>query len=155
MKTQNQIKRTLSKATSLKYLINLLKSKTISHRTELAKLACKHFGFYDTRNELQLSGCLKALRTLESAGHFALPVPQGTPSKKSPRRLENPVPLPVDVPLTVGELQELKLVQVQTSGEMRTWNELMIEEHPLGAGPLVGRQLRYLISSQHGWLGGT
>ena len=27
-------------------------------------------------------------------------------------------------------------------------------EHPLGAGPLVGRQLRYLIHSSYGWLGG-
>jgi hypothetical protein len=27
-------------------------------------------------------------------------------------------------------------------------------EHPQGAGPLVGRQLRYLIGSEHGWLGG-
>ncbi len=30
----------------------------------------------------------------------------------------------------------------------------MINEHPQGAGPLVGRQLRYLIGSHHGWLGG-
>jgi Druantia protein DruA/Transposase DNA-binding len=37
---------------------------------------------------------------------------------------------------------------------MRIWNELMIQDHPRGAGPLVGRQLRYLIQSEHGWLGG-
>ena len=30
----------------------------------------------------------------------------------------------------------------------------MLREHPLGDGPLVGRQLRYLIGSRHGWLGG-
>lgn len=30
----------------------------------------------------------------------------------------------------------------------------MINEHPQGAGPLVGRQVRYLIDSQHGLLGG-
>ena len=30
----------------------------------------------------------------------------------------------------------------------------MMVEHPLGAGPLVGRQLRYLIHSSYGWLGG-
>jgi hypothetical protein len=36
---------------------------------------------------------------------------------------------------------------------MRIWNELPIREHPRGAGPLVGRQLRYLIGSEHGWLG--
>lgn len=37
---------------------------------------------------------------------------------------------------------------------MRLWNELMLTEHPQGAGPLVGRQVRYLIDSHHGWLGG-
>ncbi len=41
-----------------------------------------------------------------------------------------------------------------TSEQMRIWNELMMREHPLGAGPLVGRQVRYLIGSRHGWLGG-
>ena len=30
----------------------------------------------------------------------------------------------------------------------------MIQDHPRGAGPLVGRQLRYLVESEHGWLGG-
>ncbi len=154
MKLQNQIKRTLSLATSIKYVINLLKGTTISHRTEVAKLACKHFDFYDTQNQMQLGGCLKALRTLETEGHFTLPVAQGNYGKKSPQRLENPVPLPVEVPLKVNELQGLKLILVQAPDEMRIWNELMIEEHPLGDGPLVGRQLRYLISSEHGWLGG-
>ncbi len=30
----------------------------------------------------------------------------------------------------------------------------MLREHPQGAGPLVGAQMRYLIGSAHGWLGG-
>ncbi len=29
----------------------------------------------------------------------------------------------------------------------------MEHEHPQGAGPLVGRQMRYLLGSEHGWLG--
>ena len=36
---------------------------------------------------------------------------------------------------------------------MRIWNEMMIREHPRGHGPLVGRQVRYLIGSEYGWLG--
>jgi hypothetical protein len=154
MNTQNQIKRTLLESTGLEYISNLLKGKEIAHRTDLAKRTCKQFGFYDARGQTQIAGCLKALRELESAGYFTLPVAQQTPGKKTPRRLTNPVPLPVDVPLKVRDVQGLKLIMVRTSEEMRIWNELMIEEHPLGAGPLVGRQLRYLISSQHGWLGG-
>ena len=61
--------------------------------------------------------------------------------------------LPVDVPSGVGEVRGLELVLVNTPAQMRLWNELMITEHPQGAGPLVGRQLRYLIASDHGWLG--
>ena len=30
----------------------------------------------------------------------------------------------------------------------------MIQGHPRGAVPLVGRQLYYLVKSEHGWLGG-
>lgn len=36
---------------------------------------------------------------------------------------------------------------------MRTWNELIAREHPQGERRLVGRQLKYLVGSAHGWLG--
>lgn len=36
---------------------------------------------------------------------------------------------------------------------MARWNELIIREHPFGERRLCGRQLRYLIGSEHGWLG--
>jgi len=37
----------------------------------------------------------------------------------------------------------------------RIWNNLMQSHHYLGAGPLCGSQVRYLIKSeQYGWLGG-
>ena len=54
----------------------------------------------------------------------------------------------------VGKICELKLVSLNTEKYMRIWNELMIQDHPRGAGPLVGRQLRYIIQSEHGRLGG-
>lgn len=155
MQTQNQIKQTLSAPSSIASIRDLLKSKEIRHRTDLATRACSLFDFYDTRGQAQISGCLKALRELESSGHFVLPAAQGErQGPKSPRRLANRLPPPVEVPTEAGEVKDLKLVRVQTDEQMRIWNELMIEEHPLGAGPLVGRQLRYLIHSRHGWLGG-
>jgi len=58
------------------------------------------------------------------------------------------------VPSEAGEIEGLELVLVSTAEQMRVWNELMESEHPQGAGPLVGRQVRYLIGSAHGWLGG-
>ena len=71
------------------------------------------------------------------------------------RVLPHPVPPAVDVPGTVGELRDLALVRVETDGQRRVWNTLMAHEHPRGAGPFVGPQLRYLVGSAHGWLGGV
>ena len=155
MNIQNQIKRTLSKESSLLYLKDLLDSKTFSNRTEVAKEVCRKFKFYTPKGQEQISGSIKALRILEAAGHIKLPAPaRKATTKKSLQRLNTPVPLPVDVPSTVNEIQGLKLILVQSSDEIKIWNELMIEEHPLGAGFFVGRQLRYLVNSFHGYLGG-
>ncbi len=154
MNKQNQIKRKLSEPTSIEYVCGLLKVNDIPHRNALAADVCDRFGFYDVRGRPQQAGCLKALRELEAVGHFTLPVARTNPGRRFPRRLPEPVPLPTDVPSQAGLVRELELVKVTTTAQMRMWNELMLSEHPQGAGPLVGRQLRYLISSQHGWLGG-
>ena len=154
MFTQNQIKRTLSKPANIEYIRHLLEHEDVRHRTDLATRACQQFEFYDARGQLQISGCAKALRQLERAGHVILPGVSQKRAKKLSRRLPEPVSLPVDVPAEVGAVEDLRLVMVCTDEEKRTWNELMLREHPLGDGPLVGRQLRYLIHSRHGWLGG-
>jgi hypothetical protein len=154
MNTQNQIKRTLSTTTSIEYIKQLLRGDEVAHRFDLAKQVCAHFKFHDARGEIQTSGCQKALRELESSGHFDLPKAQHKTGTKSPRRLTEPVRLPVDVPSEVNSIAKLELVRVQEAEQMRIWNELMITEHYLGTATLVGRQLRYLIRSEHGWLGG-
>ncbi len=48
----------------------------------------------------------------------------------------------------------LELVRVEGSELRLIFNELMASEHPRSARLHVGRQLRYLIGSSHGWLGG-
>ena len=155
MTKQNQIKRTLSQPESIAYLREAVEENQFLHRSELAKAICEQFGFFDTRGKVQLSGCLKALRRLEAAGNFVLPpVKIKSGINKSQRRLTEPLPPPTEVPSQVGEVEGLALVRVTTPEQMRIWNEMMITEHPQGAGPLVGRQLRYLIGSAHGWLGG-
>ena len=154
METQNQIKQTLTDPEAIEYINTIL--DTSINRTALADALCDHFCFFDFRGKRQVAGCLKALRKLEQAGHFCLPdtAARKSPRTFSPRRLDYPVPMPQQVPDTAGGIDDLCLVIVQTKEEMCTWNELMIQDHPRGAGPLVGRQLRYLIGSGHGWLGG-
>jgi len=152
---QNQIKRTLSEPENISYVSELLESGAVAHRSGLAGQVCERFGFHDARGRAQLAGCLKALRELEGAGHFRLPAGRTSPQRKpSPRRLAEPVAAPREVPAEAGEVEGLELVLVSTPEQMRLWNELMEREHPQGAGPLVGRQVRYLIGSAHGWLGG-
>ena len=130
----------MSECASIEYVRDLLEGIEIHSRNQLAVEVCEHFGFYDPSGRKQLSGCVKALRQLEKAGHFVLPEPRTNKKPGSPRRLSAPVPLPLDVPDRVDALSWLKLVLVTSQEHMRAWNELMISEHPQGAGPLVRRQ---------------
>src|SRR5512136_882960 len=98
MNTQNQIKRVLSEPGTIEYVAELLKVNEFGHRTALADFLCVRFEFYDTRNRAQRDGCLKALRELEAAGHYTLPVAQGKKGPNTPRRLNEPVADPVRVP---------------------------------------------------------
>jgi hypothetical protein len=152
MDIQTQVKRTLSQA--LARVQELLERTPFRHRTAVAEAVCATFGFTDARGAPQRGTCLKALRDLEAAGALTLPPPVRRSGPKTPRRLGAPVPVPTAVPAAVGAVQGLRLELVTTATELRLWNELMAREHPRGAGPLVGRQVRYLIGSAYGWLGG-
>lgn len=156
MDAQNEIKRTLKQETSIEVIRGLLAQQTHRSRSSVAESVCRHFGFLDARQRTQTAGCVKALRELERAGHFVLPAApdRGRAGAKSPRRLGEPVAAARDVPQHASDVRGLTLIKVENLAQMRVWNELMIREHPQGAGPLVGAQMRYLIGSEHGWLGG-
>lgn len=154
MHQQNQIKRTLALPDSIEVVRTLLESQSHKNRASVSRAVCHHFNFSDARGRPQIGGCVKALRELERIGHFVLPEQSKATVLKKPRRLDCAVPNPVEVPAQAGDVQGLCLIKVDSLELMRIWNELMICEHPQGAGPLVGCQLRYLINSEHGWLGG-
>lgn len=153
MNVQNQIKRALSKPETIEYVSRLLEEDEFASRTELADFLCEEFGFEDPSGQKQRGGCLKGLRELEAKGWFQLPPPEIQKGAPSPRRLSEAVTEPEAVPGEVGDVGGLELIRVGQESQMRVWNELMIREHPQGAGPLVGRQVRYLVGSAHGWLG--
>jgi hypothetical protein len=60
------------------------------------------------------------------------------------------------VELTLGELGRVWLEPVDALAEdlSKQWWEMMEAYHPLGSGPLCGAQMRYLIGSEAGYLGG-
>jgi len=156
MNTQIPIKRTLEQPSAIETIRSILASQAVANRTELADQLCDQYKLLDPRGQRQQAGCLRALRELERSGHFELPATRNRQGgrKPRPRRLSAAVTSPTGVPGQAQEVEGLTLIEVNTDDHMRIWNELMAREHPRGAGPLVGRQLRYLIGSDHGWLGG-
>lgn len=155
MARQSQIKRRLFQPDGVARVRHLLATNPELNRTDLADRLCDEFEFLDPRGQRQRSGCLKALRGLEAKGLFVLPASRSkTHSPPQPRRLDQKVPEPRSVPDRVDEIANLELVLVESEEQMRIWNQMLYDEHPLKAGPFVGRQLRYLIRSEHGWLGG-
>ncbi len=150
---QSQIQRRLSQAESLERVRRLTSEHRELGRTALAELVCDEFGFVDWRGRRQRSGCLKSLRRLARRGWLTLPAARTKPGRSRPRRVEGGVPRPEGVPGRVDEVGGLELVLVESEEQMRIWNTLLLDEHPRGAGPLVGRQLRYLVRSAQGWLG--
>jgi hypothetical protein len=153
MVVQNQIKQTLSREENLAIVRQMLDEVGDTHRNAFSDRVCERFSFYDGVGKSQRSGCLKALRKLEEKGHIVLPAASAKTGPNRPRRLDEPLPPIKGLPEQVQDVRELKLVLVSDDHQMRTWNEMMIADHPNGAGPLVGRQLRYLIESAHGILG--
>jgi hypothetical protein len=152
MAIQHQIKRQLGG--KIEELQSLIAERPGVTRTALAEELCERFGFLDARSKPQRSSCLKALRELAAAGSIELPASR-LPEWRgpSPRRLEAAVPAPAGVPGRVEEIGDLRLELVESDEQRGIWNELIIREHPLGERPLVGRQLRYLIYSESGYLG--
>jgi hypothetical protein len=135
MKTQNLIKRRLSQPESVVVIQQILEHNREAPRTTIAERVCERFEFFDALGKPQKIGCLDALRELEQAG------------------LREPVEAPQEIPAAAGQIDQLELIRVQSETHVRIRNELIMQEHSRGAGPLVGAQVRYLIGSAHGWLG--
>jgi hypothetical protein len=138
MTTQNEVKRTLRERDEV--VRGWLGEWTGKSRTAVADEVCARLGFRDARGRVQRGSCLKALRELEVEGLWRLPAPRRQAAARSPRRLPEAVAPPRGVPESVEHVQGMRL-------------RLIVREHPLGERPLVGRQVRYLIESEHGCLG--
>ena len=150
------IKQVLARPENVSFINARLDGPAAPPRTVLARELCQRLDFKDPKGDWQIGTTCKALRDLEAEGLWKLPAPATTigPRTWQPKRLGRPVPRPQDVPARAECIQGLRLVEVLDEAHSRIWNELMIREHPLRDARLVGRQLRYLIGSDHGWLGG-
>ena len=155
MQPSLSIQQTLAEPIHTQLVVNLLASGTVHTRSALVRKVCEALQLRDPKGRPRIATTAKALRDLEAQGLWTLPkVTVPISPKWNATRLHEPVPDAVDVPPRVEDVRGLRLVVVKTREHLQLWNELMIGEHPLHECRLVGRQLRYLIASDHGWLGG-
>jgi hypothetical protein len=155
MQTVLSVKQQLEQAENVKLVRTLLAGDPQPSRNQLAKELCRRLDLRDLKGDWQITTVAVALRDLEAQGFWTLPEPRiiGR-GPGGPTRLGKRIPAPVGVPKDLTQIQGLRLVEVTDAEHLAVWNELMLREHPLRNCRLMGRVSRYLIASDHGWLGG-
>jgi len=120
----------------------------------LAREACALLAWYGPDGRPALASAKVALRKLHQRGVLTLH-PARSKARHGLRASGQPLPSLGAVPRRVDQLQglHLHLLSGQEDALHGVWNDLIIAQHPCGEAPLVGAQLRYLIGSEHGWLG--
>ena len=127
----------------------------ISH-TRLAREVCECLQWCSPTGQLCLSSAKVALHKLQDLELIRLPESKSLPAP--PHRLRasgQPLPGVEKVPRRVDQVLQLQLHMISGADDPlhSLWNDLIIQQHPCGNAPLVGAQMRYLIGSEHGWLG--
>ena len=153
---QTQVSRTLRRAAARSRVVAILSQEEFESRRALGRRVCEEFSFVDAKGRLQIAGCLKALAEM-AAGWPEVVLPRSGVAAvdNRPRQLEAEVPEPVGVPGHPGMIGDLAVTVVESAGERALWNTLMAREHPQGMTIFAGSQVRYLVGSSHGWLGGA
>lgn len=119
---------------------------------------CQWLDWRSANGKLKEVSCRVALLRLHRRGVIPLPPPAarppaGPPPGQARAAIEEPPP----IRCSLADLGPVEVVPIGSadSHASRVWNGLMNRYHYLGAGPLCGAQLRYLIHSpRYGWLGG-
>jgi hypothetical protein len=140
----------------IQHLAEMIAADPNIRRGALACEVCRHLDWYSPNGRPALSSARVALRKLERRGLLQLPVPKVKMTRPHRLRSSGEALPPVStVPRRVDQVRGLHLHLLSGSDDPLhpLWNDLIIQQHPCGDAPLVGTQLRYLIGSEHGWLG--
>jgi hypothetical protein len=125
---------------------------------KLATALCERLNWKGLGGEYQTSVAVNLLRQLQELKVITLSKTQAPlnlvrkplkPTDAGPAQWRPPVSGSLE---RVGPV-ELVRVGSRSSSHYRIWRELLEQHHYLGAGPLAGHQLRYLVKGSPGWLG--
>ncbi len=134
----------------------LVRKKPNISRRALSREVCGWLKWRDPRGKPREMSCRKALAQLQRSGALDLPPTAKDLSFLRPGAADRTVPPP---PSVAGDLASLGRVTITPVSSRRcqasrVWKAWMRDHHYLGAGPLCGAQIRYLIHSErHGWVG--
>ena len=122
-------------------------------RCALSRLVCGWLNWKDAAGRAKESSCRALLVKLERRGLIELPAARAVSFEAGEQA--RPEEQWLQLKTTLQRLGKVELVVVNGNrAHSRVWRSMMKTHHPLGEGPLCGAQLRYLIRSERGWLGG-
>ena len=130
---------------------------------ELGRRLCQWLEWVGPCGKPQVGVAIQVVKALGATGAVQLPafaklllqaVPGPSTSAVSVAGLAVAGPAPA-IACMLEELGPIEIIPVKSrfSQNYRTWRQLLQEHHYLGAGPLCGHQLRYLIKCPQGWIG--
>ena len=136
------------------HLQQMVASDPATSRNALGREVCRALNWFSADGRLALSSAKVALHKVAKRGLLSLPKRKGKRSHKL-RGSGQPLPVLGMVPQSVQQVRGLRLYLLSGHEDPHhlLWNDFIIQQHPCQGAPLVGSQLRYLIGSDHGWLG--
>jgi hypothetical protein len=122
-------------------------------RTGLSREVCDWLDWRGHDGRVKDMNCRVALLRLQRRGVVELPPARAVGFGEVNAPLDTRCTWPT-VHSTLAELGAVWLVPVEGKELSGQWRAMLRAEHPLGDGPLCGAQMRYLVASQAGLIGG-
>ncbi len=126
-------------------------------RTAVSRRIFEELEWRSRNGRLKEVNCRTALLKLQRAGALRLPEAKPFGGRRRARSSVEEIQPEAVMRRRLRDIQPVELIRIDRadSEASRVWNDLMDRHHYLGAGPLCGAQLRYLMrNAAHGWLGG-
>lgn len=134
----------------------MIKAEPGLSRRELSRRICQRNGWYSPNGNLKDMSCRKALVELDRQGIIHLPAVEKVTNFTDLTPTERETDVSPSVSCTLAELGEVRVKPISSryTNESKVWRTLLEKYHYLGAGPLCGAQIRYIVeSNNYGYIG--
>lgn len=136
-------------------IVKRLASTAGLNRAKISREVCRQLNWLKADGGLKEMSCRVAMLRMEKDGWFVLPPPTGKNGNRTKYEHSNLLgDNHQSLTLPAGKIGSLRLEMVRSQTQSKMWNEMIHRWHYLGFKKLVGAQIRYLINSDQGLLGG-